>query len=64
MQPISQKTGCEDRACSAYGEARRSLVVLASFKTAFLVVLIAPRFAFGPICAVLTLHSRPEAPGK
>jgi uncharacterized membrane protein len=44
---------------------RRSLVVLASFTTAMLVVLVAPRVGFGLICAALILHLRPEAaPGS
>ena len=40
---------------------RRSLVVLASFATARLVALVAPRVAFGLICCALLLHLRPEA---
>src|SRR5262245_57168809 len=40
---------------------RRSLVVLASFTIAMLVALVAPRLAFGVICAALVLHLRPEA---
>lgn len=40
---------------------RRSLVVLASFMTAMLVALVAPRFAFGLICAALLLHLQPDA---
>jgi TMEM175 potassium channel family protein len=44
---------------------RRSLVVLASFTTAMLVAYVAPRVAFGLICAALILHLRPEAaPGS
>jgi len=44
---------------------RRSLVVLASFTTAILVAFVAPRVAFGLICAALILHLRPEAaPGS
>jgi uncharacterized membrane protein len=41
---------------------RRSLVVLASFTTAMLVALVAPRVGFGLICGALILHLRPEAP--
>ena len=41
---------------------RRSLVVLASFTTAMLVAIAAPRVGFGLICAALILHLRPEAP--
>jgi uncharacterized membrane protein len=40
---------------------RRSLVVLAGFMTAVLVAFVAPRIAFGLICATLILHLRPEA---
>ena len=40
---------------------RRSLVVLAGFMTAMLVAFVAPRIAFGLICAALILHLRPEA---
>ncbi len=40
---------------------RRSLVVLATFATAGLVALAAPRVAFGLICCALLLHLRPEA---
>ena len=40
---------------------RRSLVVLAGFITAMLVAFVAPRIAFGLICAALILHLRPEA---
>ncbi len=39
---------------------RRSLVVLASFTTAMLVAFVAPRVAFGLICAALILHLRPD----
>jgi uncharacterized membrane protein len=39
----------------------RSLCVLAGFTTALLVALVAPRVAFGLICAALILHFRPEA---
>jgi uncharacterized membrane protein len=39
---------------------RRSLIVLASFTTAMLVALVAPRVGFGLICAALILHVRPE----
>jgi uncharacterized membrane protein len=42
---------------------RRSLVVLAGFTVAMLVALVAPRIAFGLICAALILHLRPEVPG-
>jgi uncharacterized membrane protein len=41
---------------------RRSLIVLAGFTTATLVALVAPRIAFGLICAALILHLRPEVP--
>jgi len=43
---------------------RRSLVVLASFTTAMLVALVAPRLGFGLICGALILHLQPEAPGS
>jgi uncharacterized membrane protein len=44
---------------------RRSLGVLASFTTAMLVALVAPRLGFGLICGALVLHLRPEAaPGS
>jgi uncharacterized membrane protein len=43
---------------------RRSLVVLASFTTAMLVAFIAPRVAFGLICAALILHLRPDVYGS
>ena len=43
---------------------RRSLVVLASFTTAMLVALVAPRLGFGLICAALILHVRPDVPGN
>ena len=44
---------------------RRSLVVLASFTTAMLVALVAPRLGFGLICLALILHLQPEAaPGS
>ena len=39
---------------------RRSLVVLASFKTAMLVAFVAPRVGFGLICGALILHLRPD----
>jgi uncharacterized membrane protein len=39
---------------------RRSLIVLASFLGAMLVALVAPRIAFGLICAALLLHLRPD----
>jgi hypothetical protein len=43
----------------------RSLGALASFTTAMLVALVAPRLGFGLICAALALHLRPDAaPGK
>lgn len=41
----------------------RSLIVLASFTTAMLVALAAPRVGFGIICAALILHLRPEPSG-
>jgi uncharacterized membrane protein len=43
---------------------RRSLVVLASFTTAMLVALVAPRLAFGLISSALILHLRPDARGS
>ncbi|MFL5010090.1 TMEM175 family protein [Rhizobium sp.] len=43
---------------------RRSLVVLASFTTAMLVAFVAPRVAFGLICAALILHLRPDISGS
>jgi len=44
---------------------RRSLVVLASFTTAMLLALVAPRLGFGLICGALILHLQPEAaPGS
>ncbi len=42
---------------------RRSLVVLAIFTTATLVAFVAPRFAFGLICAGLLLHIQPDVGG-
>jgi uncharacterized membrane protein len=41
---------------------RRSLVVLASFTTAMLIAIGAPRLGFGMICIALVLHLRPEVP--
>lgn len=43
---------------------RRSLVVLASFATAMLVALVAPRVGFGLICCALILHLRPDISGS
>jgi uncharacterized membrane protein len=44
---------------------RRSLIVLTGFTMAMLVAFVAPRVAFGLICAALILHLRPEAaPGS
>ena len=43
---------------------RRSLVVLAGFTTATLVAFVAPRIAFGLICAALILHLRPDISGS
>jgi len=43
---------------------RRSLIVLASFTAAMLVAFVAPRIAFGLICAALILHLRPEAASR
>jgi hypothetical protein len=43
---------------------RRSLVVLASFTTAMLVALVAPRLGFGLICGALILHLRPDVRGS
>jgi uncharacterized membrane protein len=43
---------------------RRSLIVLASFTTAMLVAIVAPRLGFGLICGALILHLRPEVPGS
>jgi uncharacterized membrane protein len=40
---------------------RRSIGVLASFTAAMLLALVAPRLAFGLICAALVLHLQPEA---
>jgi TMEM175 potassium channel family protein len=40
---------------------RRSLGVLASFATAMLVAIVAPRVGFCLICGALILHMRPEA---
>ena len=42
---------------------RRSLVVLTGFTTAMLVAFVAPRVAFGLICAALILHLRPDISG-
>jgi TMEM175 potassium channel family protein len=42
---------------------RRSLVVLAGFGAAMLVAFVAPRLAFGLVCAALILHVRPDVPG-
>jgi uncharacterized membrane protein len=42
---------------------RRSLVVLASFIIAMLVAFVAPRVAFGLVCAALILHLRPDVSG-
>jgi uncharacterized membrane protein len=39
---------------------RRSHIVLAGFTTATLVAFVAPRIAFGLICAALILHLRPD----
>ncbi|HEY7635975.1 MAG TPA: TMEM175 family protein [Gemmatimonadales bacterium] len=43
---------------------QRSLVVLAMFAAAMLVALVAPRVAFGLVCAALILHLRPEVPSR
>jgi uncharacterized membrane protein len=43
---------------------RRSLVVLACFMTALLIAFVAPRLAFGVICAALILHLRPDVAGS
>jgi uncharacterized membrane protein len=43
---------------------RRSLIVLASFATAMLVALVAPRLGFGLICGALILQLRPDVPGS
>jgi TMEM175 potassium channel family protein len=43
---------------------RRSLAVLATFTTAMLVAVVAPRLGFGLICGALILHLRPEASGS
>ena len=40
----------------------RSLIVLASFTTAMLIALFAPRVGFGFVCAALVLHWWPEPP--
>jgi hypothetical protein len=42
----------------------RSLIVLASFATATLVAIFAPRLGFGLICVALMLHLRPEPAGS
>ena len=44
--------------------SRRSRIVLASFTTAMLVALVAPRLGFGLICGALILHLRPDVPGS
>jgi len=41
---------------------RRSLAVLATFTSAILVALAAPRLGFALVCAALIFHIRPEAP--
>jgi uncharacterized membrane protein len=43
---------------------RRSLGVLAIFTSAMLIAFVAPRLAFGLICAALLFHLRPDAPGS
>jgi uncharacterized membrane protein len=43
---------------------RRSLIVLASFTTAMLVAIVAPRLGFGLICGALILHLRPGVTWK
>jgi uncharacterized membrane protein len=43
---------------------RRSLVVLATFATAMLVAIVAPRFGFVLICGALVLHLRPDVAGS
>ena len=43
---------------------RRSLIALASFTTAMLVALIAPRIGFGLMCGSLIFHLRPEGSGS
>jgi uncharacterized membrane protein len=43
---------------------RRSLIVLASFTTAMLLAIVAPRLGFGLICGALILHFRSEVPGS
>jgi uncharacterized membrane protein len=42
---------------------RQSLVVLVSFAIAMLVAFVAPRLAFGLICAALILRLRPDTFG-
>jgi len=42
----------------------RSLLVLASFTTAMLVAIVAPRLGFALICVALLLHLRPDASGS
>jgi hypothetical protein len=42
----------------------RSLVVIASFTTAMLVAFVAPRLAFGLICAAAILPVRPDVCGS
>lgn len=41
---------------------RRSLIVLAGFTAAMLVVFVEPRVGFGLICVALILHLLPEVP--
>jgi len=41
----------------------QSLIVLASFTTAMLVAIVAPRIGFGLICALI-IHLRPVVPGS
>jgi len=38
------------------------LVVLATFATAVLLAIVAPRLSFGLICAAVILHLKPEVP--
>ena len=38
------------------------LVVLATFATAVLLAIVAPRLSFGPICTAVILHLKPEVP--
>jgi uncharacterized membrane protein len=43
---------------------RRSLVVLATFASAMLIALVAPRLGFGLICVALAFHLRPDVTSR